>query len=327
MKEMPLNNGLFERAFEQFNSAQRILLACHLRPDGDAIGSLLGLGLALSSRGKQVQMVCDDGVPSSCRYLEGSSEIRRHAEGDFDLVCVVDCSDLERAGAVLQSRAKVEINIDHHPTNLGFADLNLVDVQAVATAEIITDLLSQWEVTITPPIATALLTGLVTDTIGFRTSNVKPATLRMAADLMECGADLAMLYRRALLDHSFQAMRFWGAGLTRLERNGRLLWTSLTLDDRKAARYPGRDDADLINILSTVEDADVAVIFVEQPNERVKVSWRAQPGFDVSGIAVNLGGGGHTAAAGAEIQGSLQEVQARILELTRSLLNGGQQHV
>jgi phosphoesterase RecJ-like protein len=103
--------------------------------------------------------------------------------------------------------------------------LNLVDVQAVATAEIIADLLSQWGVTITPPIAMALLTGLVTDTIGFRTSNVNPSTLRMAADLMERGADLATLYRRALVDHSYEAMRLWGAGLSRLERNGRLLWT------------------------------------------------------------------------------------------------------
>jgi len=321
---MPLDNSLFEQALKQFDSSQRILVACHLRPDGDAIGSLLGLGLALRSWGKQVQMVCEDGVPSSCRHLDGSMEIRRKAEGEFDLVCLVDCSDLERAGSVLGNRQRVEINIDHHPTNLNFADLNLVDVQAVATTEIIVELLSQWEVTITPPIATALLTGLVTDTIGFRTSNVKPSTLQMAAHLMERGADLATLYRRALVDRSFEAMRLWGAGLSRLERNGRLLWTTLTLDDRKAARYPGRDDADLINVLSTVEDADITIIFVEQSKERVKVSWRAQPGFDVSKIAVSLGGGGHTAAAGAEIQGSMQEVQATILELTRSLLNGGQ---
>jgi phosphoesterase RecJ-like protein len=321
---MPLDNSLFSQAIEKFDSSQRILLACHLRPDGDAIGSLLGLGLALQSRGKQVQMVCQDVVPISCRHLEGSTEIHRQAEGEFDLICAVDCSDLERVGSVLQERGPVNINIDHHPTNLNFANLNLVDVQAVATAEVITSLLTLWGVTITPPVAAALLTGFITDTIGFRTSNVIPSTLRLAANLMESGADLATLYRRALVDHSYEAMRLWGAGLSRLERKGRLLWTSLTLADRKAARYPGRDDADLINILSTVEDADVTVIFVEQPNERVKVSWRAQPGFDVSKIAVSLGGGGHTAAAGAEIQGNLQEIQTTILEMTRSLLNGGQ---
>ena len=321
---MPLDKGLLRQAVERMRSAQRILVVCHIRPDGDAIGSLLGLGLALRSAGKQVEMVCEDGVPSDCRQLEGSSDVRRQAQGDFDLICVVDASDLTRTGSVLQDRGPVGINMDHHPTNVNFADINLVDVQAVATAEIIAGLLAQWGQEITPAVAAALLTGLVTDTIGFRTSNVNPSTLRLAASLMERGANLPMLYRRTLVDRSFEAVRLWGAGLSRLERDGRLLWTTLTLDDRKAVQYPGRDDADLINLLSAVDSADISMIFVEQPNGRVKISWRAQPGFDVSTIAASLGGGGHAAAAGAEIQGSLTEVQASILELTRPLLNGGQ---
>jgi phosphoesterase RecJ-like protein len=274
--------------------------------------------------GKQTQMVCEDGVPSDCRHLEGSAEVRRQPQGDFDLICVVDCSDLGRVGSVLQDRGPVDINIDHHPTNVYFAGINLVDVQAVATAEIIAGMFSLWGLEIRPAVAAALLTGLVTDTIGFRTSNVNPATLRLAAGLMEYGADLPLLYRRALANHSFEGVRLWGAGLSRLERKGRLLWTTLTLDDRKAIQYPGRDDADLINVLSAVEGADISMIFIEQPNGRVKISWRAQPGFDVSKIAASLGGGGHAAAAGAEVQGSLPEVQAAILELTRPLLNGGQ---
>jgi phosphoesterase RecJ-like protein len=321
---MSLDNSLIKQAIERFRSAHSVLVVCHIRPDGDAIGSLLGLGLALSSLDKRVQMVSEDGVPSSCRHLEGSAQVQRQPRGDSDLICVVDCSDVERAGAALQDRGRADINIDHHPTNLNFADLNLVDSQAVATAEIIAELLSTWGLPLTPPIAAALLTGLVTDTIGFRTANVNPSTLRLAASLMEAGADLPVLYQRALLNHSFEAMRMWGAGLTRLERDGRLLWTALTADDRKLASYPGRDDADLINTLSAVEGADISVIFIEQPNGRVKISWRAQPGFDVSKIAASLGGGGHAAAAGAEIQGSLPEVQTTILELTRPLLNGGQ---
>jgi phosphoesterase RecJ-like protein len=320
---MPLDKSLLRQVVDRLRAAQRILVVCHIRPDGDAIGSLLGMGLALRSAGKQVEMVCEDGVPSDCRNLEGASDVRRQPQGDFDLICVVDASDLARTGAVLQGRAPVDVNIDHHPTNLNFATLNLVDVQAVATAEIIADLLAQWGLEITPPIAAALMTGLVTDTIGFRTANVKPSTLRLAASLMEHGADLPALYRRTLVDRSFEAVRLWGAGLSRLERNGGLLWTTLTLEDRKAAQYPGRDDADLINLLSAVEGADISMVFIEQSNGRVKVSWRAQPGFDVSNIAASLGGGGHAAAAGAEIQGSLPEVQAAILELTRPLLNGG----
>jgi len=111
--------------------------------------------------------------------------------------------------------------------------------------------------------------------------------------------------------------------VVRVERSDRLVWTKLTLDDRRAAQYPGRDDADLINILSAVDGADIAMIFVEQPNGRVKVSWRAQPGYDVSQIAVSLGGGGHPAASGAEIAGEIDEVQTKVVELTRPLLNGG----
>jgi phosphoesterase RecJ-like protein len=111
--------------------------------------------------------------------------------------------------------------------------------------------------------------------------------------------------------------------LTKVERIGRLVWTNLTRLDREAVHYPGRDDADLINILAAIEDADISIIFMEQPNGSVKVSWRAQPGFDVAKVALGFGGGGHPAASGAEISGSLPEVQAAVLEQTRPLLNGG----
>lgn len=140
---------------------------------------------------------------------------------------------------------------------------------------------------------------------------------------MELGLDLPELYQQALVNRSFEAMRMWGSGLTRAKREGSLVYTMLTLDDRRAVGYPGRDDADLINILSAVQGVDVAVIFVEQPNNRVKVSWRAAPGYDVSQIALRFGGGGHAAAAGAEIPGNLQDVQQLVLENTRPILNGG----
>jgi bifunctional oligoribonuclease and PAP phosphatase NrnA len=169
-------------------------------------------------------------------------------------------------------------------------------------------------------VSSALLTGLITDTIGFRTSNVTPQTLRMAANLMESGADLPSLHRMALVNRSFEAARFWGAGLAKLEREGRMLWTTLSLADREAAGYSGRDDADLVNILSAINGSDIAMIFVEQADGRVKVSWRSQPGFDISQIALRFGGGGHPNASGAEVRGSMQEVQEAVLDATRPLL-------
>jgi phosphoesterase RecJ-like protein len=217
-------------------------------------------------------------------------------------------------------RGQPDLNIDHHITNLNFARFNLVDTAAVATAEIICDLLPVFHLQIDAPVASALLTGLITDTIGFRTSNVTPKTLRMAAALMEIGADLPSLYGRALVNRSYEAIRLWGVGLAHVEKQDGLIWTALTLADREAVHYPGRDDADLVSILGTVDGTEIAIIFLEQPKGRVKVSWRARPGLDVSQLAMRFGGGGHAAAAGAEIQGSLSDVQTMILEQTRPLL-------
>jgi phosphoesterase RecJ-like protein len=291
---MPFDPSLLRKIGQEISAAQRVMVVSHIRPDGDAIGSLLGLGLALQEKGKDVQMILEDGLPASYRHLAGSQQICKRPQGEFDL--------------------------DHHLTNLNFARFNLVDTHAVASAEIIADLLPVWGIPLSIPSAAALLTGLITDTIGFRTSNMTPKALRLAADLMAMGIDLPDLYQRALVNRSYEAMRLWGAGLSKLERNGRVVWTTLTLADRADVRYPGRDDADLINMLVNVEGADVAVIFLEQTDRRVKVSWRAQPGIDVSRLALNHGGGGHSAASGAEILGSLEEVLATVLHETRELL-------
>jgi phosphoesterase RecJ-like protein len=198
-----------------------------------------------------------------------------------------------------------------------------VEPEAVATAAVLTEHLPGWGLTITPEVANALLTGLVSDTLGFRTANTTPHSLRLAAELMEQGAVLSELYQRALVGRSFEAAHYWGAGLMRMQREDRLIWTSLMLIDRAAVNYPGNDDADLVNVLSAIENADIMVIFVEQKGGNVKVSWRAQPGFDVSKVALGFGGGGHAAAAGADINGSLEDVQVKVLQATRSLLKNG----
>jgi phosphoesterase RecJ-like protein len=212
------------------------------------------------------------------------------------------------------------VNIDHHITNPGFAELNLVEPEAVATAAILAKYLPDWELVITPPVAGALLTGIVTDTIGFRTSNMNPEALRLSAELMERGASLPDLYHQSLIKRSFPAARYWGEGLHKLQQKNRLVWTSLSLEDREAAGYTGNDDADLVNVLSSIDDADVAVIFVQQRGGEVKVSWRSQAGLDVSQIAIQFGGGGHAAAAGTEIEGTLEEVESQVLKATEAAM-------
>jgi len=315
-----MDNALIQSVHKQIQAARRILVVSHIRPDGDAVGSLLAMGLALHAAGKDVQMVLADGVPRNFRRLKGSDKVLNQPQGEFDFITVVDCSDLERAGSALNGYSLPDLNIDHHPTNLNFARINLVESNAVATAEMLFDYLPQFGLPISVPVAEALLTGLITDTIGFRTVNMTPKALRVAADLMETGVDLPSLYQKALFSRSLNAVRYWGTGLAKINADRRMVWTTLSLADRQKIGYPGRDDADLINILSTIEDTDIVLIFIEQADDRVKVSWRSKPGLDVSQIAVNFGGGGHKTAAGAEIEGSLEEVESKVIKATKSLI-------
>lgn len=315
-----MDNQISVKIREQISDADRVLVISHIRPDGDAIGSLLGFGLALMEIGKHVTMVSEDGVPASLKHLPGSELVLKRPEGEYDFIAIVDCSDLSRVGKTLNGYSEPDLNVDHHVTNLHFAKINLVNPSAVATAEMLTEYMPIWDLPITQAIAEVLLTGMITDTLGFRTSNITPSAMRMVASLMEMGANLSTLYNLALKNKTFEAMRLWGSGLNKLERNGPLVWATLTYADRLAAGYPGRDDADLINILSSIDGALVSLIFVEQPSGSIKVSWRAQHGVDVSQIALQFGGGGHPAAAGAEIEGSLESVRNDVLRETNKIL-------
>jgi len=306
----------------RLDNGERILITSHVRPDGDAVCSVLALGLALKELGKQVQMVLADGVPSDYHHLQHVEQIASRAIPPVDLVVTLDAAADDRSGDALRGFDGIDINIDHHITNTRFAALNFVDPAAVATCAILAELFPELGLQFTPAILDALLTGILTDTLGFRTSNMNPKALRIAADMVEKGADLPALYERALLRRSFTALRYWGAGLSKLQREGDLVWTSLSLADRKAADYPSNDDAELINNIAIVEGASVVLLFIEQHDNQVKISWRSQGAVDVSQIAAQFGGGGHVAAAGAVLAGSLDEVEQRVLQATRATLQG-----
>ncbi len=316
-----MNESLTNLIKARLDDSRKVLVTSHVRPDGDAVGSLLGMGLALGEGGKAVQMVLADGVPSAYRALEGADQIRTKAESGFDTFITLDCADFKRTGKLLEGMGQPDINIDHHITNEQFGKLNLIEGQEVASAAILTKYLPLWGYPITKRIASALLTGIITDTLGFRTSNVTPAAMRQVATLMETGADMPELYMRGLVRRTFEAARYWGSGLSKLERTDGIVWAALTLEDRKAAGYSGGDDADLINIISAVDGYRVGMIFVEQPDHRVKISWRAlQAGVDVSPIAKHFGGGGHAAAAGADVDGSIDEITHKALAITQQML-------
>jgi phosphoesterase RecJ-like protein len=144
----------------------------------------------------------------------------------------------------------------------------------------------------------------------------------MAQKLMRAGADLHGIYNHSLHKRSFTAIRLWAEGLARLRLADRMVWATLPLQARKAAGYSGNGDADLIDVLTTVREADVALVFVERPDGKVKVSWRSAPGIDVARLATLFGGGGHAPAAGAEIPGALGEVEEKVVAATRAILKG-----
>jgi len=307
---------------ERLALAKSVLIVSHVRPDGDAIGSLLGLGLSLQKSGRDVQMVLRDGLPDNFDHLPGVDQITTRTIRDFDTFIVVDSGELKRIGVEVSPR-QPDIQIDHHKTNTNFAVLNLVEPKAVATSAILAESLPKWGLSIDRGIASALLTGILTDTIGFRTSNMNSNALRVAADLVDAGADLPHLYFVGLVSRSIQAARYWGLGLSTLQQKDRLIWATLRESDRQAVGYNGMDDADLTDILSSISDADISVLFIEHSPNLIKVSWRSSPGWDVSKLAEHFGGGGHAAAAGAEIPGTLDEVQVAVLEATEKLLLNG----
>lgn len=305
-----------------FRNANSILIAAHIRPDGDAVGSLLGLGNALIQAKKKVLMVLSDGVPSNFHYLHRAGLVKKSVpEGmNFDLKISLDTSDLERSGGVFNNQ-EITLNIDHHVTNTMYGRFNYNDPDSVATCAILAEKLEDWGLEIDKETASLLLTGLITDTIGFRTSNMSSKAMRLAASLMDKGANLPEIYQKALIDKTFEQIVYWGSALQRLNKENEIVWTTLLIEDRKEAGYNGNDDADLNSILSSIKEVLVSVLFVEQPGGSVKVSWRAKSGIDISSLAQSLGGGGHPAAAGVEMKGTLDEVQKIVIEKTHKLLD------
>jgi phosphoesterase RecJ-like protein len=300
-------------------SGRQVVVLSHEHPDGDAIGSMLGLTLGLRAAGVTAVPVLAEGLPGRFRFLPGADLVKKTLPPGPSVLVAVDCADARRVtpaqgGAALPP---IDLNIDHHPTNTLFGRWNWVDDKAAATSQILTELLPAWGLPIDRDVATNLMAGIVTDTLGFRTESVTPELLHTAAHLIELGVPLTDVYQRTLMGRSVEAVRYWGRALIRIQREGPLLWTALTAGDRRDSGYAGADDADLINLLTTIQDASLVILFVEQDSSRTKVSWRARPGLNVAALAASFGGGGHELASGATLEGGLEDVQHRVLSSAR----------
>lgn len=314
--------------------ARRVLVVAHIAPDGDAIGSMLGLGRLLEARGKVTTLACQDPVPEDMMFLPGSERIVQAANGLYDVAIILDCSDRRRIGNILDaSPAQASahdlssaplINIDHHVTNVLFGTVNWVDPDSVATAQMVLALADAMGWEIDAETATCLLNGIVTDTRSFRTGNVDEAAMSAVLRLMRAGASLPHVARQALDLRPLATVRLWGDAVRRLQldkvsecSSGGILWTEVTREMRRHWGVEEKDVSGLTNSLSGVREAAVVIVFTERDNGEIDVSMRSAPGIDVSVVALGLGGGGHPRAAGTTLRGPLLEIREQVLSAVR----------
>lgn len=317
----------WQAAAAAIHSAQSVLAVAHIAPDGDAVGSLLGIAGPLRALGKDVTAVIDDGVPPRLRFIPGSDSILTSVNSDeFDLMITVDCSDLERtgiAGAFGLAHSKHTINLDHHPTNTFFGDIHLVVPQAVAAVEVVYNFLEILGFELTADVACALLAGLVTDTQGFRISATNSRTLEIAQDLMQRGAPLAQIMASTLNSRPFAEVALWKQVLPSVHLEQGLIFATIRQNDIRRVGMDNMADGGLVSHLVNVDEAKISIVFKELPERQVEVGFRAKPGYDVATLALQLGGGGHTLASGCTIDGDLMQAQGLVLPLAHRAIAEG----
>jgi phosphoesterase RecJ-like protein len=310
---------------EGIRRAADVLCVSHVSPDGDAVGSLLGMGHILRSLGKRPTLALQDDVPDQLQFLPAAADVV-HSAGvgaAYDLIICLDASSPDRMGNVYRPEDHAEIPlfvVDHHITNTLFGTLNWVAPDCAATCQMLLYLADALEIPVAGDLAECLLTGLVTDTLCFRTSNTDTRVLEAAMRLMAGGADLAAITQQTLNRRPLSILKLWGVGLSDAQLEDGIIWTVITKDQLEIIGYPS-SDTQISSTLITAAEADISASFMEIEDDSgvpaVECSFRAKPGFDVSSVAFQLGGGGHPAAAGCTIYGSSNDVVGDVVALLK----------
>lgn len=325
--QTPLVQLEWDKAANLVATAQKIAVVTHLQPDGDAIGSMMGLTLALRSLGKHVTPYVEGGLPERFAFVPSSADIHSTLQSPLpDLVISTDSSDTERLGEIgvaLLALGRPLIQLDHHQTNLMFGDANLVDARTAAASEGVLDWLDQLQIPLTAEIAQALLTGLVTDTLCFRTSNVSANTLQTGQRLIAAGANLTQVVQLALARIPTGLMRLQALAVSRMQLDDGLVWAAIDESDILACGMRVGDYTGLSGYLIQADDAKVSASFTIIGSD-VECSFRAIPGYNVAEISLALGGGGHVAAGGATLRGmTLDQALTRVLPMLKTELARG----
>lgn len=301
----------------------RIAIGCHVNPDGDTMGSALALAFALQALGKATLLLCQDSVPDNLRFLPQSNAFRDDPGGfQADLGLLVDLEGMGRLGRLDDYFASLPllVTVDHHQPQDAAGHVRVIDTTAASTAEIAYRVIVELGVPLSVEMATALLTGLITDTGGFRFPNTRPDHLELAAQWARTGANLASIFEHAYENRSFAAQQLMGRALAGLQRSpdGQSVWSALAHRDFEETGCTDADTDGIVNHLRAIQDAEVAVLFRESRPGKVRISLRSKGQVDVSAIAHRLGGGGHRNAAGCSIDGSLDDaVKTTLTEVAK----------
>jgi phosphoesterase RecJ-like protein len=296
---------------------QRFVLSSHARPDGDSIGSQLAMAYALRALGKEVAVVNADAAPPPLMQFPGVPEITvaPAVDGPYDAAIIMECSDLARTGVSGLDRSFV-INIDHHPGNTGYGQINWFDSTAAACGEMVFDLIRALGVPLSKDIATHIYLAILTDTGSFHYSSISPRTFDMCREALEAGVDPVLVARNVYDSNNMGRLKLFGAVLSamQIDQTGRIAIVYL---DHEMAREAGgtyEDTEGLINLPLTVKEIQAVVFFKQVEGDEYRVSLRSKGDIDIGGVAKEFGGGGHKNASGCTVNGAIDALQKLFIE-------------
>jgi phosphoesterase RecJ-like protein len=314
---------------EAIHSRQRFVLSSHSRPDGDAIGSQLAMAYALRELGKHVELVNADPAPPPLMQFPGVADIQIApvVTGDFDAAIIMECGDLTRTGVGGLDRFFV-INIDHHPGNAAYGQINWFDAAAAACGEMVFDVVRALGVPLTPEIATHVYLAILTDTGSFHYSHITPRTFDICREAIEAGVDPVLVARNVYDSNNMGRLKLFGTVLSamQLAPSGRI---AVVYVDHEMARGAGgtyEDTEGLINLPLTVKEIQAVVFFKQIEGDEYRISLRSKGDIDIGVIAKEFGGGGHKNAAGCTVSGGVDALQKLFIEKIEAAIDGRPDH-
>jgi phosphoesterase RecJ-like protein len=323
------NNEQIQSIVAAIRSRQRFVLSSHSRPDGDSIGSQLAMAYALAELGKHAVAVNADPAPPPLMQFPGVPDIRisPRVDGEFDAAIIMECGDLTRTGVEGLDRFFV-INIDHHPGNTTYGQINWFDQGAAACGEMVFDLVRALGVRLTPEIATHVYLAILTDTGSFHYSSISPRTFEICRECLEAGVDPVLVARNVYDSNNMGRLKLFGAVLSamQLDTTGRIAIVYLDHEMARAAGGTYEDTEGLINLPLTVKEIQTVVFFKQDEGDEYRVSMRSKGDIDIGAVAKEFGGGGHKNAAGCTVRGGIDALQKIFIEKLEAAIDGRPAH-